>query len=305
MEFHDKEVVISSKRAAAKFEECRQNLKFCDVTLQSEEVAVKAHRIVLAAASPYFEALFKEGLQEHKELVNCSDIPSNVLPLLVEFIYTGHVTIQSSMVQELMAAAHMLRLDSLVTGCARYLKTQLNISNALSMLSLAETLGCSKLSECALDYIGDYWTIIAQRKELLELSLTVFIKMLSSDRFVTDNEHEVVYAVVRWLEHKPAARAPHCFELVRHLRLGCVPGHILEEIWETVRDKRVAEGLRLSKRKTKGSPTDNALVGCYVSRKTLGRSADLNMKIKHTVFNTSAADLADLERTGEAQPRLI
>ncbi|GBP14699.1 hypothetical protein EVAR_9605_1 [Eumeta japonica] len=55
----------------------------------------------------------------------------------------------------------------------------------------------------------------------------------------------------------------------------------------------------------KGSPTDNALVGCYVLRKTLGLSADLKAKIKHTVFNTSAADPADLERTGEAQPRLI
>ncbi|GBP75337.1 hypothetical protein EVAR_38401_1 [Eumeta japonica] len=47
--------------------------------------------------------------------------------------------------------------------------------------------------------------------------------------------------------------------------------------------------------RSKGSPTDNALVGCYVLRKTLGRSANLKVKIKRTVFNTSAADLADLE----------
>ncbi|GBP51295.1 Actin-binding protein IPP [Eumeta japonica] len=250
MEFYDKEVVLYSKRAVAKFEECRQNLKFCDVTLQSGQVEVKAHRIVLVAASPYFEAIFKDGLQEHKELVNCSDIPSDVLPSLVDFLYTGHLTIQSSTARELMATAHMLCLDGLVTGCARYLKTQLNTSNALSMLSFAETLGCSKLSEYALDYIGEHWTIIAQRKELLELSLIVFIRILCSDRFVPDNELEVVFAVVRWLEYKPTARAPHCSELVRHLHLGRIPADVLDEMWRIVRDTRVAEGLHLSKKKT-------------------------------------------------------
>ncbi|GBP51336.1 Actin-binding protein IPP [Eumeta japonica] len=247
MEFHDNEIVFSSKTAVAKFEECRQNLRFCDVTLQSGQVAVKAHRVVLAAASPYFEALFEDGLQEPKELVNCSDIPSDVLPTLVDFLYTGHVTFQSSTAHELMAAAHMLHLDSLITGCARYLRTQLNTSNALSMLSFAETLGCTKLTEYALDYIGEYWTVIAQRKELLELSLTTFITILSSDRFVTDNELGVIFAIVRWLEHKPAARAPHCFELVRHLRLGRVPADIMDEIWRVVRDMRVMGGLELYK----------------------------------------------------------
>ncbi|GBP51332.1 Kelch-like protein 17 [Eumeta japonica] len=320
MEFYDKKVVLSCKTTAAKFEEFRRNLKFCDVTLQSGQVFVKAHRVVLVAASPYFEAIINEGLQENKELVNCSDIPSDVLLSLVDFLYTdvyrndvaweqcdlkedvmtriekrtlkgqrfeiiyvrcspnpkvdiavpqprgdniflveveslsykvgGHVAIESSTAQKLMAAAHMTCLDGLVIGCARYLKTQLNTSNALSMLSFAENLGCSKLSECALDYIGEHWTIIAKSKELLELSVIAFIRILSSDRFAPNNEHEVVLAVVRWLEHEPAARAPHCSELVCHLHLGRVPADVLDEMWRNVEDTRVAEGLHLSKKNT-------------------------------------------------------
>ncbi|GBP74450.1 hypothetical protein EVAR_44514_1 [Eumeta japonica] len=44
----------------------------------------------------------------------------------------------------------------------------------------------------------------------------------------------------------------------------------------------------------KGYPTDDALVGCYVLGKTLGRSADLKVK-NETLFYTSAADLAYME----------
>ncbi|GBP51302.1 Actin-binding protein IPP [Eumeta japonica] len=281
MEFYDREFVLSSKRAVSKFEEFRQDLKFCDVTLQSGHAVVKvekvnfpyfkswqldqnqvvcrnslqAHRAVLAAASPYFEAMFNAGLKESKEeLVNLPSIYPDVLPSLVDYIYTGHVTIQPPTLRELMETAHMLCLDGLVAGCARYFKTQLNTSNILSMLSFAETLNCSKLIEYTLAYIGRHWTIIAQGNELLELPLTMFIKILSSAGFSVDNELEVVLAVVRWLEHEPAARMPHCAELVSHLRLSRLPAHVLNEVWGSVTDPRVAEGLRLSSEKVKSAP---------------------------------------------------
>ncbi|GBP74225.1 Actin-binding protein IPP [Eumeta japonica] len=79
---------LYSKTAVAKFEEFRQNDKFCDVSLCSQNIVVKAHRVVLAAVSPYFEAMFTSGLRESNEkFVHLPGIHPDVLPLLVDFIY--------------------------------------------------------------------------------------------------------------------------------------------------------------------------------------------------------------------------
>ncbi|GBP37550.1 Kelch-like protein 17 [Eumeta japonica] len=256
------EILLSSKGPTSKFQEFRQNLKFCDVSLQSGHAVVKAHRVVLAAASPYFEALFSSGLKEtNEELVHLPSIPPEVLPTLVDFIYTGHVTIQPSTVQQLIVTAHMLCFDGLVTDCARYLKTQLDPSNALYMLSLAETLSCSELIEFTLAYIGEHWAVIAQQKELLELSLALLTKILSSEKFAVKNELNVVLAVVRWLEHDPATRAPHCAHLLRLLRLGRLPIEVLEDVWKNVKNPRLAWDLHLSNEKMEGM-RDTRTRGC-------------------------------------------
>ncbi|GBP64425.1 hypothetical protein EVAR_19877_1 [Eumeta japonica] len=54
----------------------------------------------------------------------------------------------------------------------------------------------------------------------------------------------------------------------------------------------------------KGYPTDNALVGCYVLGKTLGRSADLKVKNETHCF-TLLLSIWLIWSELEAQPRLI
>ncbi|GBP37578.1 Kelch-like protein 17 [Eumeta japonica] len=206
------EILLSSKGPTSKFQEFRQNLKFCDVSLQSGHAVVKAHRVVLAAASPYFEALFSSGLKEtNEELVHLPSIPPEVLPTLVDFIYTGY---------------------------RNYL-----------ICSLAEILSCSELVEFTLAYIGEHWAVIAQQKELLKLSLALLTRILSSEKFAVKNELNVVLAVVRWLEHDPATRAPHCAHLLRLLRLGRIPIEVLEDVWKNVKNPQLAWDLHLSNEK--------------------------------------------------------
>ena len=42
----------------------RENDSLCDVTLISDGVEIRAHRVVLAACSEYFHAMFTSGLSE-------------------------------------------------------------------------------------------------------------------------------------------------------------------------------------------------------------------------------------------------
>lgn len=113
-----------------------QRLKnqFSDVGLVAGERIIRAHRSVLAAGSAYFNAMFTGGLvEEQQELVEIHAISANILTMLVDFIYTGNVDITQDNVQELFAAADMLELDEVVSGCIAYLQQQLHNTNALGI----------------------------------------------------------------------------------------------------------------------------------------------------------------------------
>lgn len=63
---------------------------FCDVQLQVGEGAYKVHRLVLAASSSYFAALFAGGMKESsKDVVQILGVDANIFQILLEFIYTG------------------------------------------------------------------------------------------------------------------------------------------------------------------------------------------------------------------------
>ncbi|KAJ8039958.1 Actin-binding protein IPP [Holothuria leucospilota] len=63
---------------------------FTDVTIKAGKREIKAHRLILSAASPYFEAMFMSGLREKdQEVVEIHSVKETHLHLLVEFIYSG------------------------------------------------------------------------------------------------------------------------------------------------------------------------------------------------------------------------
>lgn len=66
-------------------EEC-----FCDVRLAVGQREFPAHRLVLAAASPYFRAMFMSGLTEGKrENITLHDLSPATFEQLIKFIYSG------------------------------------------------------------------------------------------------------------------------------------------------------------------------------------------------------------------------
>ena len=53
-----------TKALCASLFNLRENGKLCDVTLISDGKSIRAHRVVLAACSEYFNAMFTSGLSE-------------------------------------------------------------------------------------------------------------------------------------------------------------------------------------------------------------------------------------------------
>ena len=75
----------------------RDDNDFCDVILQVENKTFPAHRAVLSASSVYFFKMFTVNMKEKQEkLVTFNDISPDAFQLVIDFIYTGDVTITHS-----------------------------------------------------------------------------------------------------------------------------------------------------------------------------------------------------------------
>ena len=101
------------ENASVCFQELRKAIDFTDVTLvTNDKQYVKAHRIVLAATSPFFWELLKHS-KEPNQLVYMKGIESKYLLAVVDFIYHGEVNIAQEDLANFLEIAEDLELKGL------------------------------------------------------------------------------------------------------------------------------------------------------------------------------------------------
>lgn len=55
---------------------------------------------------------------------------------------------------------------------------------------------------------------------------------------------QVLYPAIRWLEHDPAGRRRHCFEVLRHVRLPLIAPQILDDAIKNIHDPSIGVALK-------------------------------------------------------------
>ncbi|KPJ17976.1 Protein tramtrack, alpha isoform [Papilio machaon] len=86
---------------------------FSDVTLSANGTSVKAHRLILASCSQYFDKLFKDIETENNTLVVVLGCEAIELRLLLTFMYTGEVTASKQNLPSLLRLAQTLKVSGL------------------------------------------------------------------------------------------------------------------------------------------------------------------------------------------------
>ena len=130
------------------------NQTLADVTLQCQGKKFKAHKVILAAASPVFGAMFKEGTKEHEEnIVIIEDIESDVFELFLRYLYSGEVNQLDEKHLDLFAAADKYDVQPLREICIRHMSTNISVDNAVDILALAERHSIEPIKSFALELI--------------------------------------------------------------------------------------------------------------------------------------------------------
>ena len=94
------------------FDQLLQNETFVDVTLAADGHAIKAHRMVLSACSPYFQHLFFDNPCQHP-IVILKDTRWPELKAIVEYMYRGEISVAQEQLPSLLRVAETLKIRGL------------------------------------------------------------------------------------------------------------------------------------------------------------------------------------------------
>ncbi|XP_077158556.1 zinc finger and BTB domain-containing protein 24 isoform X2 [Paroedura picta] len=131
----EKLTVIHSKAhrdtVLANFEDQRKKDFLCDITLIVENVHFRAHKALLAASSEYFSMMFVDEGEIGQSIYMLEGMVADAFGALLEFIYTGYLQANEKSTEQILATAHILKVNDLIKAYTDYQKTH-SLNNTLS-----------------------------------------------------------------------------------------------------------------------------------------------------------------------------
>ena len=195
---------------------------------------MKCFRIVLASVIPYFHAMFTNDMVESKMNEITLDehggtIDPGSFEMIINFAYSGKVTISTANVQSLMTAASFLMVTRVRDACAEFLMARLTAFNVLGIRQFAESQGSSLLVNACEKYVRKYFTDVSETEEFLNLEIEDISDIINEDELYVTSEQQVFKAVASWVKHKREARQDHLPYLLAKVRLPLLTPQFLSD----------------------------------------------------------------------------
>ncbi|XP_012504590.1 PREDICTED: kelch repeat and BTB domain-containing protein 7 isoform X2 [Propithecus coquereli] len=200
--------------------------------MQSREDAPRSRRLASPRggrrpkriSKPSVSAFFT-GPEELKDTasVTMHDVDAESFEVLVDYCYTGRVSLSEANVQRLYAASDMLQLEYVREACASFLARRLDLANCTAILKFADAFDHHKLRSQAQSYIAHNFKQLSRmgsiREETLaDLTLAQLLAVLRLDSLDIESERTVCHVAVQWLEAAPKERGPSAAEVFKCVR---------------------------------------------------------------------------------------
>ncbi|XP_036089875.1 kelch-like protein 2 isoform X4 [Rousettus aegyptiacus] len=223
------------KKAFKVMNELRSQNLLCDVTIVAEDMEIPAHRVVLAACSPYFHAMFTGEMSESRaKRVRIKEVDGWTLRMLIDYVYTAEIQVTEENVQVLLPAAGLLQLQDVKKTCCEFLESQLHPVNCLGIRAFADMHACTDLLNKANTYAEQHFADVVLSEEFLNLGIEQVCSLISSDKLTISSEEKVFEAVIAWVNHDKDVRQEFMARLMEHVRLPLLPREYLVQLMVVV-----------------------------------------------------------------------
>lgn len=206
--------------------------KLVDVTLSAGGRDFPCHRGVLALCSMYFRSMFLGDFVESiAARVELQDVDPDVLSSLLDFAYTGKLTINQGNVEGLICTSSQLQFHTVRAVCSRYLQHQIAAINCLGILEFGEVHGCPEVVAKAWGFLLENFEAVQKEEEFHLLEKDRLVACLANEGLQTRSECMRVEAALAWVRHCKESRLCHLPELLALARLSFLrPDYIADTL---------------------------------------------------------------------------
>ena len=143
--------------------------------------------------------MFTHNMVESRQsTIPMSCIDSSALESLVNFAYTGRVSISTSNVQNLMLGASFLQLTRVRDACAEFLQARLSPQNVLGIKQFAATVGSISLVKSSDKFLQKHFKAVSESEEFLGAPIEEVSELVERDELHVASEEIVFLAVLRY-----------------------------------------------------------------------------------------------------------
>lgn len=206
--------------------------RYTDIVVKVENQSFPCHKIILSAASRYFDAMFSTNMKESKmDEIYLHDLKAHIFKDILAFIYHSEDIIKHETAEELLRSASMLQIVNLQNKCEQFMYNNIDADNCVGLWKLSKHSHYTNLMEKSFPCILRNFQEVCDHEEFLLLEKDDLITIMKDNDLRINDEVVVCDAVFRWIRHDEERRKHHLPELFKYFRLTLLSlDYILDEL---------------------------------------------------------------------------
>ena len=217
----------------------RRRQQFCDVQVLKDAACFSAHRVILAASSPYFMTLLQSP-SSGEDHITLGDprLTVGALEMLIDFMYTSMLRIKESTVEALCYASRLLQLARIEKACVKFIVNNIGTHNCFRYLQYAEENCYPQIKTKCLEHAAWDFPRASQAEGYLDVGFENLSNIVRSPHLTAPSQELVLEAVLCWVNHDPDSRQNDLYPLLQSVKEHSFPQQSHEKVKEMLDSPR-------------------------------------------------------------------
>ncbi|AAF18020.1 gp140R [Rabbit fibroma virus] len=232
-----------SRRYAARLLESVRDLRdkdtLCDVTLVTDDdVSIRVHKLILSAASKYFEYMFSHDfIEKDRNVINVCVEYRSLLPL-INFIYSGTLHLTDDTVDSILVASDYLQILEASDLVENFILSRLRAQNCIHYYEFSKRYNRRNIYNAVITTIIHNIVGVLKQPNFKSIELCDLQNILSSDELNVIDEDVCAVILITWLKQNNIKDCPSV--LLEQVRMSLLSTSVRNLLLKTscIRNKR-------------------------------------------------------------------
>lgn len=170
--------------------------------------------------------LTSDSGERNESELSIKGVRGDILQQLIEYCYSGEISIDSASVGDVMKAASMLQFTEVQEHCTEFYSTVLSVLNCLDIWEFADVHNVRPLKALAKRVALENFAAVSMLEAFNRLGVEELTSLLKEDEANVTSEEEVLRALLRWIKYDVDNRKEFLGTLLPFIRYEFLKGSV-------------------------------------------------------------------------------